>query len=364
MEIMNKKKNKNIVLTSGLLILMLIVFVRPISLRVSHLITHALITLNGTAFADEGGEGGEGGEGEGEGEGAGGGAGAGAGGCGAAGCGDAGDSSGAGDFGALPGGFAAPIAVATCTVSPASPKVGDTVTWSISQYDATTYLLSGLLAVTQSHFGTNPDYFANPDTGGMTVAEWQAGKTSMTMVYSSPGTQYAGFGLSIWGGQPAVEEVCSVNVNPSISSGPSGACGSANGVSSSVAPSSNLCSSGSASTPVLMCTFYDDATSSTSEGPCGSFGPVGKYDSETTDGWGWTCGSASCTAPYVSAPCTNVTFTQPCSIAPANGIPAGQTSGTALFSQNTCTNVITYVSGCSNPSCPGGGPPVCNPACQ
>ena len=106
----------------------------------------------------------------------------------------------------------------SCIVSPANPKVGDPVTFSIAPADVTAYFNAGNY-VSHSFFGPSSTYTGNPDYGS-----WAQYQTSVTRVFLTPGTQYAqlNFYTQYWADPPGSKwETCSVNVALAASPYPS-----------------------------------------------------------------------------------------------------------------------------------------------
>lgn len=238
-----------------------------------------------------------------------------------------------------------------CVVSPANPKVGDTVTWSINPSDVASYINSGNY-VAHSYFGTNPVYSANPDSGS-----WAQHQTSITKTYTTAGTQYAAlvFYTTYWATADTMTETCSVT----IAAAPRLICGSANGVPTAYAPSGNLCQTGIASTPSLMC--YDSADDEWAS--CSN-----RIFRNGNDGkeWQWNCHDnvsantvSGCSAPYagssavtsctppqvlVNGVCTTPTTTAPDLVAGAVS-PSTATAGVAATISAAISNVGTASTG-------------------
>ena len=150
---------------------------------------------------------------EGDGGGGDGGGGDGGGGDGGGGDGGGGDGAPAGGDAGGPG-PAAPVVPLNCVVSPANPKVGDVVTWSINPADVAAYVNSGNYVI-DSYFGTSPVYSSNTHYGLFNGTNWAQHQTSITKTYSSPGTQYATLFITTDYQNTAAttEENCSVTVS-------------------------------------------------------------------------------------------------------------------------------------------------------
>ncbi|MDO8562190.1 MAG: peptidoglycan-binding protein [bacterium] len=112
---------------------------------------------------------------------------------------------------------AAPTDPSVCVVSPAYPKVGDTVTWSINPAHVTSYVDAGNYVI-DSYFGSDANYLNNTHYGSFNGTNWLQHQTSKTMTYSSPGTQYAKLFLltTYWASTATVQEDCSVYVGPAV----------------------------------------------------------------------------------------------------------------------------------------------------
>ncbi|MCR4276068.1 MAG: hypothetical protein NUV90_01655 [Candidatus Parcubacteria bacterium] len=235
----------------------------------------------------------------------------------------------------------------SCVVSPTNPKVGDTVTWSVGPVDIESVKYPGGSYVYKAYFGTNPVYTANPDSG-----KWARYQTSTTKVYTSPGTQYATLLITLnflgWGG--FVEESCSVEILPARLK-----CGSAAGQATSVKPSLNLCQTGEASTPVLMC--YDEGDNEW--GLCSD-----RYFRNGNDGqkWEWNCHdniSANtvglCSAPYTSSPATPITPITPVTpTLPSTSAPTASITANPLSVAYNGHSTLTW-SSTNATSCTAGG---------
>ena len=156
------------------------------------------------------------------------------------------------------------------------------------------------------------DAFCAAPTQGVSVtfsgARWVSPSNAGQTLYG--GYKEAGctggeavIGTSFYEYSPHVddEHTSIICATPTVTVATVAACGTATTQSWASAPNTNLCASGSSSTPYLNCSYYDGSDEYI--GPCGTLnGGV----NEVTEGWLWNCGGSggvSCSAVY-SAPTT------------------------------------------------------------
>ncbi|MDO8716842.1 MAG: CARDB domain-containing protein, partial [Dehalococcoidales bacterium] len=191
---------------------------------------------------------------------------------------------------------------AVCTASPTNPKVGETVTWSLSAADTAAYITSGLGYVKSVSFGTDPNVLTS--AGALST-----GVSSKTKTYTAEGTQYAQFAVytDYQNVTDIVTESCSV-----------------------VVAATDACGTGSGSTP--------QNTEPTGTSACASGTLNASSPADTTSAWNWSCGSvATCSAP--KSGCASTTLSNCALLATDSGSSSGScNSGSSGSCSYTCDN--------------------------